>query len=1104
MKSSVFATVLFCCLALLTLPVRADAPNPLATQILKIVDRPVGLVHLPRCGDGALAIALATADAGLAVHGQDASAAGVNQARAAADKAGMLGRRIWIDQAGLERLLPAGRSCDLIVMDDLAGKDLTPQLAAEIRRVLHPWYGVAILGDSSGRLDAQAIAKWAGAIAVDVKACPGLAGFVMVKAGALDKSDDWTHWWHGPDNNAVSTDAVYSVPETLQWTGKPYFAPTRIELPIISGGRLFMLWNGCVLDMAAGRPALSGDVINGPVPATQPAIPGTASHPGFPKTGPLLTAQTVGSGMRLWVRRLSPAAWLQVARSVMVADGACLLVADGPNILELDAATGKELRRVEIDCGEVRWMAVCDGQLIVLGGAMTEFMGTRMDTLVVPYRAGGLLLTVLHRDTLKEVWNVKRAAGPEAFDPCTPAISGGKMFVCTEGGEAQAFALGDGQPLWHTATGLVHGKVQLYDWDRISRHPVGGFAEQGLYFVCGLSQDPVAAFAQADGRKLWSLPRSGAYPLGVKDVLWTGGVGLDPQTGLVKVKAGNGNLEAGGCSRFTASPQGLIAAGGLTWDWLANKPYPLVAKSACGPGQIVADGQIWKFSVPCSCGEWRGLITRSAVETLPAPPARLVAGESKAASAAAPTGWLSYRADAARSGSIALSVGTAAKIAWATPPTQPAGLSSQVGTVLFDPEMVPVPPVIAGNLAVVAGADGAVEALNLSDGQRQWRARTGGRIASSPTIWKDRVLVGSSDGCLYAFALTDGKEMWHLRVAPDAARVMVFGQLASRWPVLASPLVVEDRVYISAGFMDGVDGVYRVAADAATGRILWEGRQWPAVDAGFTVSGAGQWCWDGTGAVYHGGLMPPLRSAIADGTAQTLLRLPTAEETRKRKVLTGPHEMTGGVAGQDVGAFGSDWLVYGGRRLFSDEAERTTSLAGPIAFLPLHRPDGWPLIRVTDAFQLPAWDQHDALFLVKVLAKNKMYLILIPRPKLEAALADLANAADHTTAAATGGAAVALKQLTLTEGDLVQWRLEVPYGEYMMQGWTDCALTENAALLLTGDKKLTAVSRTEGKRIWTLPLPAPPVHGGMAVAPDGRIIVALCDGTVVGVGTSTP
>ena len=108
----------------------AEAPEVLAKRILEAVDRPADLAHLPRCGDGALGLALAAADPSMVVHGQDADPAHVTAARASADSAGMLNRRLAFDPGGLTRLLPAARSSDLMVMANLKAEELTPSLPA--------------------------------------------------------------------------------------------------------------------------------------------------------------------------------------------------------------------------------------------------------------------------------------------------------------------------------------------------------------------------------------------------------------------------------------------------------------------------------------------------------------------------------------------------------------------------------------------------------------------------------------------------------------------------------------------------------------------------------------------------------------------------------------------------------------------------------------------------------------------------------------------------------------------------------------------------------------------------------------------------------------
>lgn len=377
---------------LLASTVRAEEPAALAGRILESVDRPVGLAHLPRCGDGALGLALAQADDGLYVHGQDADGSAVAVARKAADEAGLLNRRASFDRGGLSRLLPAGSGCDLVVLTDLKRDELTPALAAEIRRVLHPWYGVAVLGDASGRLSISGLKKWSDRIAPDVSELPGDGSLVVVKAGPLEGADNWSHYWHGPDNNAVSADMAYGVPETVQWTGKPYFF-TRIELPI-------------------------------------------------------------------------------------VANGDRLLVADGATLLVLDQATGEELHRVEMDCGEIRWMAATAEHLLLVGGPRFHNPGgRRSEKNIVAFRKAGLELMVLDGESLTTVWKVSRQEGPDAFDPRSHAAADGNIIVTLRDGGLICVS-GRGSPhrgdttkadcsekCWSLGNALLRRECQRIRWD---------------------------------------------------------------------------------------------------------------------------------------------------------------------------------------------------------------------------------------------------------------------------------------------------------------------------------------------------------------------------------------------------------------------------------------------------------------------------------------------------------------------------------------------------------------------------------------------------------------------------------------------------------------
>jgi len=59
-----------------------------------------------------------------------------------------------------------------------------------------------------------------------------------------DNIDEWTHYLHGPDNNAVANDTVVAAPRTIQWVAKPRWARSHEEAASVSAmvsaqGRLF-------------------------------------------------------------------------------------------------------------------------------------------------------------------------------------------------------------------------------------------------------------------------------------------------------------------------------------------------------------------------------------------------------------------------------------------------------------------------------------------------------------------------------------------------------------------------------------------------------------------------------------------------------------------------------------------------------------------------------------------------------------------------------------------------------------------------------------------------------------------------------------------------
>jgi len=61
-------------------------------------------------------------------------------------------------------------------------------------------------------------------------------------------TDEWSHWLHGPDNNAVANDKEVDVPRHLQWVQDPTWISSHnlnpgVSAMVTSGGRLFSIIN---------------------------------------------------------------------------------------------------------------------------------------------------------------------------------------------------------------------------------------------------------------------------------------------------------------------------------------------------------------------------------------------------------------------------------------------------------------------------------------------------------------------------------------------------------------------------------------------------------------------------------------------------------------------------------------------------------------------------------------------------------------------------------------------------------------------------------------------------------------------------------------------
>src|SRR5690606_41517859 len=107
---------------------------------------------------------------------------------------------------------------------------------------------------------------------------------------------------------------------------------------------------------------------------------------------------------------------------------------------------------------------------------------------------------------------------------------------------------------------------------------------------------------------------------------------------------------------------------------------------------------------------------------------------------------------------------------------------------------------VRDQLVITARTSGQVYALDTHAGRKVWTFQTGGKVYSTPAVWKDYVVVGSTDRYIYGLDAKTGEERW---------------KYAAGKAVLGSPLLHKGVAYIGAS-----DGIFR-AIDIRSGRLRW-------------------------------------------------------------------------------------------------------------------------------------------------------------------------------------------------------------------------------------------------------------------------------------------
>jgi outer membrane protein assembly factor BamB len=634
--------------------------------------------------------------------------------------------------------------------------------------------------------------------------------------------DEWTHYLHDADNNAVASDTVVGPPRRLQWQGGPKWTRhhdrmSSFSAMVSTGGRIFY-----IIDEGS-----------------------TASI--YMPSRWALIARDAFNGKVLWKRRID--AWYtrfkglkdgpaDAPRRLVAANGRvyATLSLEGP-VTCLDAVTGQTVHTYHQTAGAEE-ILLSQGKLFVLIGP-----GSIGD--------GGRVARPVEQRTIMAL---DAAAGNKLWE-ASDVVAAGTMaadarhvyYFNFDTKLARCLDRKSGTPAWTSeplpspAKQTSFFSSRLVVQDGVVLFAGGEFSGMTKSGGGEVRPDTLTAMSAKTGTTLWTakhLPSGYSSPENlfvIDGIVWCDNssngrsdgtaVGMDLKTGQIKRQfpADQTNYWFHHrCYPGRATTNYIMTSRtGIEFIDLDRQKWDLNhwVRGACLYGILPCNGLVYTPPAPCIC--YAESMLHSFNAFAPAAPSggwkanprntRLTKGpaysqiENRNSQIENPNDWPTYRHDAARSGATKTPVPANLKQAWRTP------IGGRLSSVT----------VADGKLFVAAVDDHTVHALSAETGASLWHYDTGGRIDSPPTYCEGRLLFGSADGYVYCLRAADGALAWRFLAAPTDRRILAYEQMESLWPVHGSVLVRDGIAHFVAGrsiFVDGGMRLYRL--DAATGELI--------------------------------------------------------------------------------------------------------------------------------------------------------------------------------------------------------------------------------------------------------------------------------------------
>ncbi len=430
---------------------------------------------------------------------QSSEAAQVDEVRTTASQAGLLGVRVFAAVGSPRSIQLADNVADCLLVAASAAKQVPDQ---ESLRVLRP-QASAFVGDR--RL---------------LKPVP-------------DGADDWSHPYHGPDNNPQSNDELVRGKLRTQFIGFPKFSPMP-EQTVIAGGRIFKAMGHIA------HKANQNEMLN------------------------TLLCMNAYNGTILWKRPNPPG--FMIHRNTMIATEDALYMGDHESCKVYDATTGKLRDQITVDPeitdGPVwKWMAVRGNVMFALVGNPEISVATQRSAqrglghwpwgmweghdYKDPRTAFGFgrTLVAIDLNSKKILWHYR---DEEFLDARAVCMSEDRIYCYCPDKFLACIDVRDGTLLWKNSDKDL---LQAIGPNGQAQHYITGYAtacymkcSDDYVFFAGPQRQRLVVASSANGKLAWTYPVGNLQIVLRDDAMWA--AGPEDGTSGVKLDYGTGNVLA--------------------------------------------------------------------------------------------------------------------------------------------------------------------------------------------------------------------------------------------------------------------------------------------------------------------------------------------------------------------------------------------------------------------------------------------------------------------------------------------------------------------------------------------------------------------------------